>query len=275
MTVTVDRVARQAADFEDLAAVADVLDDPVGRHDAHRELVFVDHHDILGVQNVVERHQHDVIAVRKTDHAVEAGRADGDGDDGVEALVDEVLDRAELGRGVRAGRDDAELGDQIRDFGLLGKGLGRLDHLNAPDVADKPVDHGDLVRPFARVPAEVGRILGPGCEALRVETRAFDDIRIGLGRADRQSRGCGKCRSQSCESHVRIPPVRSLADLSNCPAHRSSRRRSVTVGSAFRQNYRRAQSFVCVQGLTAACRSIVNPAQGRNLKAQKQWLKAC
>ncbi len=46
---------------------------------------------------------HDVVAVGQPDHPVEAGRADRDGDDGVIALVDEVLDGAELCGGVGAG----------------------------------------------------------------------------------------------------------------------------------------------------------------------------
>ena len=62
------------------------------------QLVLVDHHHLVGVEHVVERHDHHVVAVGEADDAVEAVGRHGDGDDGVEALVDEVLDGAELRR---------------------------------------------------------------------------------------------------------------------------------------------------------------------------------
>ena len=39
---------------------------------AHLELVLVDHHHLVGVEDVVERHEHDVVLVGEPDDAVEA-----------------------------------------------------------------------------------------------------------------------------------------------------------------------------------------------------------
>ena len=135
-------------------------------------LVLVDHHHLVGVEDVVERHDHDVVAVGEPDHAVEALGADRDGDDRVEALVDEVLDGAELRGGVGAGRDDLELLDVLLDARLLGERLGGLDHLDSPGVADEAVDQGDPVGPsfFSHWKNLVSSLQGakhPGCSRAR------------------------------------------------------------------------------------------------------------
>ena len=196
--VAVDRVAGQAADLEDLAAGLavrlELVDEELRPLAAHLELVLVDLHDGVGVEDVVERHEHDVVLVGEADHPVEALGRDGDGDDRVEALVDEVLDRAELRRRVGAGRDDLELGDLVLDRRVLGIGLGGLDHLDPPGVADEAVDDGDPVRAFLGRPLEVGRLGAPGREAFRVRAGPGDDLgsRERGAAAEQQGRGRGK-----------------------------------------------------------------------------------
>ena len=148
---------------------------------AHLELVLVDLHHRVGVEHVVEGHEHHVLAVGEADHPVEAVGRDGDGDDRVEALVDEVLDGAELRRRVGAGRDDLELGDLVLDRRVLGVGLGGLDHLDAPGVADEAVDDGDPVGALLGRPLQVGGFGAPGREAGRVGARAGRPLGPGQG----------------------------------------------------------------------------------------------
>ena len=55
MAVAVDRVARQAAHFEDVARrLAHLRRQELGRHAAHLLLVLVDLHHLVGVEHVVE-----------------------------------------------------------------------------------------------------------------------------------------------------------------------------------------------------------------------------
>ena len=152
------------------------VQEPFGRHAAHLLLVLVDHHHLVGVEDVVEGHHHDVVLVGEADDAVEAVGRHRDGDDGVEALIDEVLDGAELRRDVGAGRDDLELLDVLLDARLLGEGLGGLDHLDAPGVADEAVDEGDLVGSGLLVPLEELGLVGPGLEASGIGARPGDDL---------------------------------------------------------------------------------------------------
>ena len=179
MAVTVHRVARHAAHFEQLALVANILLQPVSGHLAHLVLVFADLHHLVGVQKVVERHQHHALGVRLTDHAVKAGGRHGDGDDRVEALVDEVFDGAELCRGVSAGRDDLEflqVGLHIRQFRVSLRGL---DHLNAPGVAHEAVGQRNAIRALLGRPLEELRLLRGGQEAFRHRAGAVDGLGAG------------------------------------------------------------------------------------------------
>ena len=127
VAVAVDRVARQAAHFEDVAGrLAHLLEQELGRHAAHFLLVLVDLHHLVGVEHVVERHDDDVVLVGEADDAVEAFGRDRVDDDRVVALVDEVLHRAELRGDVGAGRDDLELLDVLLDPRLSAKALAVL-----------------------------------------------------------------------------------------------------------------------------------------------------
>ena len=180
MPVTVHRVAGQAAHLKNLAVLlAHFLDQEVGAHLAHLGLVFIDHHHLVGVEHVVERHNDDIALVGELYHAVKAVRRHGDGDNRVVTLIDKVLHRAKLGGNVGAGRDDLHFLDIFLDARLLGEGLGGLDHLNAPGVADKAVDDGDAVGTVFFLPLEELGLVIPGLETFRVGRGAIDDCRAG------------------------------------------------------------------------------------------------
>ena len=193
MAVAIDRIARQPAHLEDVArGLAALVDQPFGRHAAHLLLVLVDHHHLVGVEDVVEGNDDDVVLVGKADDAVEAVWSHGDGDDRVEALVDEVLHRAELGRHVGPRRDDLELLDVLLDARLVGEGLRRLDHLNAPGIADETVDHRDAIRSGLLLPLEEFGLIRPRLEAGGIGARARHDLGAGKGRdrGQQQARQC-------------------------------------------------------------------------------------
>ena len=180
VTIAVDRVAGHAAHFEQLAGVGrDVAEQPVGHHLAHQVLVFVDLQDLVGIEHVVEGHEHDTGLVGAADDGAEGGRIDRDRDDRVVAGIDEVIDRGELRGDVGSGGDDLEFLDERRDLGLSHIGLRRLDHLNAPGVADEAVRQSDTVGPFLLRILEELRIGRPRNEALRLVGRAGYDFRAG------------------------------------------------------------------------------------------------
>ena len=177
MAVTVDRIARQAAHLEDIAGLlARFIDQPFGRHAAHFLLVLVDHHHLVGIEDVVEGHHHHIVLVGEADDAIEAVGRHRDGDDGVEALIDKVLHGAELRRDIGAGRDDLELLDVLLDTRLLGKGFCGLHHLDAPGIADEAVDEGDLVGAGLLVPLKEFCLIRPGLEAAGIGARPGDDL---------------------------------------------------------------------------------------------------
>jgi len=115
----------------------------------------------------MQGHEHDAVAAGHADHPIEVFGAHREGDDGVEAPVDEVLDGTQLRCRVRAGRDHPKVGEVLVDAFRLHESLGGLDHLDPPGVADEAIDQGDPIRPFARVPLEVPGVLGSGRKALR------------------------------------------------------------------------------------------------------------
>ena len=147
------------------------------RHAAHFLLVLVDHHHLVGIEDVVEGNDDDVVLVGEADDAIKPVRRDRDGDDRLDALVDEILHGAELRGDVGAGGNDLELLDVLLDARLLGEGLGGLDHLNAPGVADEAVDESDPVRPGLLLPLEELGLRRPRLEALGIGARSGYDFR--------------------------------------------------------------------------------------------------
>ncbi len=158
VTIAIHGVALQAAHFEHFSFAAQLLVQELAPLLAHGQLVLVDLHDLVGVEHVVERHDDDALSVGQADHAVEAFRAHGQRHDAVEALVDEVLHRAELRGDVGSGGDDLELLDERSDRGI---------YLDAPRVAHVPIDQRDAKRRLSCLPLEVFGVLAPGCETLR------------------------------------------------------------------------------------------------------------
>ena len=119
----------------------------------------------------------DVVLVGKADDAIKSVRRDRDGDNGLEALVDEVLHCPKLRGDVGAGGNDLKLLNVLLDARLLGKGLRRLDHLNAPSIADKTVDQSNPVWPRLFLPLEILRLVRPGLEAFCIGAWARNDFR--------------------------------------------------------------------------------------------------
>ena len=184
MTIAINGVARQAAHFEDLAfLLAHFLDQEFGWLTAKLNLIFVDHHDLVGIENVIERHNDDIVFVGELDHPVETFRRNGDRDNRVVALVDEVFHRTQLGGNVSTGRNDLQFLDVFLDASLLGESLGSLDHLNAPCVTHKAVDNGNAVRTGLLFPLEILRLVGPWLEASWIGTWARHNLRPGERRS--------------------------------------------------------------------------------------------
>ena len=198
VAVGVDRGAGDAAHLEDLAAVGDVLDQPVAPELAQALLVDVDVDGVGGVEDVVEGDEDDARLLGALDDRAEGGRVLGVDDDGVVAGVDEVVDRRDLRRHVLAGGDDLELRELRGDVGLRGVGLGGLDHLDAPGVGDVAVGQRDPVGAFLLRELEELGVGGPGHHALRVGGRAGYDFGIGQRRAGRggEDRGRYACAEE-------------------------------------------------------------------------------
>ena len=176
MTVGVHRGAGDAAHFEDLAAAGQVLDQPVGPEHAEALLVDVDIDRILGIENVIEGDEDDSGVLGPLDHGREGLRVLRIDNDRVIAGIDEVVDRADLGGDVLAGRDDLELLQLRRDRGLRGIGLGGLDHLNSPGIGDESVGERDAIwAGLGRVFEEL-RLLAPRHIAIRVARWAGNDL---------------------------------------------------------------------------------------------------
>ena len=152
----VDRLAGGAPHMQELGGIGIRLSEQeFGRGHAKTLLVDVDGNLLVAVDDVVEREQHHARVVRLLDDSAEGRGVVGVDDDGVEALIDEVVGRRDLRRDILADRDDLELLDVLRDFWLLGVGLGHRDHLHAPVIGDESVDKGDPVGAGLRRPLEV------------------------------------------------------------------------------------------------------------------------
>ena len=180
---------------------------------AHFELVFVDLHDLVRVEHVVEWHEHDIVLVRQPDHAVKAVGCHRDRNNGVVPLVDEVLDGSELHGSVRPGRHHLEIGDLVLHRRILGEGLGGLDHLDAPAIADEAVDHGELVRAVLGFPLHIFGVSAPRREAFGFRARTGDHFGAGEGHACRQHETGGGCCQKHFEFHV-LPPMTAIAVVS-------------------------------------------------------------
>ncbi len=137
---------------------------------------------------------------------LEGGRVLRVDDDRVIAGIDEVVDRRDLRRDILAGRDDLELLQHLLDVRLIGIGLGGLDHLDAPGIADEAVGQRDPVGAgLLGVLEELG-LRRPRHVALRIIARASDRLRSrGLrgcrGRQQRRAHESGK----SHKFHSRSP----------------------------------------------------------------------
>src|SRR4029077_18709469 len=98
----------------------------------------------------------------------------GDHDDRVVASVDELVDRADLRGHILADAYHLEFRNVRLHVRLLGVGLARLHHLDAPGVPDIPVDEGDAERAF------LSRVL----QILHVGVARRETCRIGARSAD-------------------------------------------------------------------------------------------
>ena len=154
VTVAVDGSAGDAAHFEDLAAIGQMLVEPLRPIDPEALLVDIDVDRVFAIENIVERHQNDACVIGSLDDGLERRRILSVDDDRVEAGIDEIIDCCDLRGDVLAGRDDLELLELGRNVGLRGEGLGGLDHLNAPGVGDEAVGERDAERPFLCGPLE-------------------------------------------------------------------------------------------------------------------------
>ena len=111
-------------------------------------LGFVDHDDLVGIDDHVER-DHDHVGRRGAVHdRTIRRRVVGDHDDRVVAGVDELIDRADLRGHILADADHFEFCHVRLHVRLLDIGLGGLHHLDAPRIADIAVDEGDAERAF-------------------------------------------------------------------------------------------------------------------------------
>ena len=182
MPVAIDRGAGHPTHLEHLAAVRHVLHQPFGPVLAESLLVDVDVDRLFGVQDVVERHQHDARVVGALDHRLEGCRILRVHHDRVIARVNEIVDRGDLRGDVLAGGDDLELLELRGNVRLRGIGLRRLDHLDAPRVGDVAVGEGDPIRPLLR------RVL----EHLGIGRPRREALGIGVGRRDHLRRRGGR-----------------------------------------------------------------------------------
>ena len=179
MAVAVDRIARQAAHLEDLAALLARF--PSSRNSADmRPISFWSSLTIITLS--VSRTLSNGTTTTLFLSARRMMRSKPSGATAMVtmasiALVDEVLDRAELRGDVGAGGDDLELLDVLLDARLLGEGLGGLDHLDAPGVADEAVDQRDPVGAGLLVPLEELGLVRPGLEALADRRRGRKRLR--------------------------------------------------------------------------------------------------
>ena len=200
VTVAVDGSAGDAAHFEDLAAVRQMLVEPFRPVDAKALLIDVDVDRILRVENVVERDKHDARVVGALDHRLEGRRVLRVDDDRVETGIDEVVDRGDLRGNVLAGGDDLELLELGGDVGLRRIGLGRLDHLDAPGVGDVAVGQRDAEGPLLGRVLEEFRLVGPWRKAAWVGGRAGDHLRTsGVGRRRKSAGGHGHARESGSD----------------------------------------------------------------------------
>ncbi len=167
----IDGCAGDAAHFEDLAAVRDVIDQPLRPELAEAFLVDVHVDRVFGVENVVERDEDDAGFLGPLDDGAEGGRVLRVDDDRVEAGIDEVVDGRDLGRHVFAGGDDLELLQLRSDVRLRGVGLRGLDHLDAPSVSDVAVCERDTIRARLCRPLEELRVRCPRRKTVRLGGR--------------------------------------------------------------------------------------------------------
>src|SRR5262249_8899562 len=175
----VDRGAGHAAHLENLAAIGDVLDQPVGPQHTQPLLIDVDIDSVLGVEDVVEGDEDHAGRLRALDHRPERFRVLRVDDDRVIAGIDEVVDRGDLRGDILAGRHDLELLQLRGDIRLGRIGLGRLDHLDAPGIGYEAVRQRDPVwAGLGRVFEELG-LFTPRHVALRIAGRAGHDLRPG------------------------------------------------------------------------------------------------
>jgi hypothetical protein len=148
VTITVYRVAGKATDFKNLAAIWHILFDPVSVDLADSQLVFVDLQDLVAVQHVVERHKNNACLVGTLDNRSRCSGVYCDGDNGVVAGVNEVIDGRNLCRNVCAGLNNLQFLHVWLHIRLFRIGLDGLDHLNAPGIANKPVRLGNAIGTF-------------------------------------------------------------------------------------------------------------------------------
>jgi hypothetical protein len=69
---------------------------------------------------------------------------------------------------------------------VLDEGLGGLDHLDAPGIADEAVDHRDAVGTLLLLPLEEFGLGAPGLEAFGIGAGPVDDAGPREGQASRQ-----------------------------------------------------------------------------------------
>jgi hypothetical protein len=194
----IDRLAGRAAHKEQAGrAGVGFLEQELGGLVADAILINVDLDGAGVFDDVVEGQDDGARIIRLAHHAAEGGGAVGIDDDGVEALVDEVVHRGDLGGKILADGDDLELGQILGDLGLGRIGLGGPDHLHAPVIGDEAVDEGDAVRAcLAGIFEELG-VGAVGREALRIGRGAGNHFGGSLGRnGEGQNGRCGGAESE-------------------------------------------------------------------------------
>ena len=128
-----------AIDGDDVALAAKRIGQPLGRLHRPALLVDADVDGVLGRHLRVGGDDQDALGLGLSEDRIEGRRAVRVDDDGVDALIDEVADVADLALHVDVGR----LHDDIDGDALVGPRLGSclrlLDHLGAPLAADPAV----------------------------------------------------------------------------------------------------------------------------------------